>query len=68
MAKNKNYDKLSDFDNVDNVIEIEDVNDDKGKWSRSYPKREKKSCSIKRGIVNNTRVKLMSILESWKVS
>ena len=24
----------------------------------------KKSCSIKRGIVNNTRVKLMSILES----
>ena len=31
MAKNKNYDKLSDFDNVDNVIEIEDVDDDKGK-------------------------------------
>ena len=31
MAKNKNYDKLFDFDNVDNVIEIEDVDDDKGK-------------------------------------
>ena len=41
MAKNKNYDKLSDFDNIDNVIEIEDVDDDKGKWNRSYPKREK---------------------------
>ena len=31
MAKNKNYDKLPDFDNIDNVIEIEDVDDDKGK-------------------------------------
>ena len=50
MAKNKNYDKLSDFDNVDNVIEIEDVDDDKGKWSRSYPKREKKHALLREGL------------------
>ena len=50
MAKNKNYDKLSDFDNIDNVIEIEDVDDDKGKWSRSYPKREKDHALLREGL------------------
>ena len=67
MAKKKsdkeNYDKMPNFDDIDNMIEIQDVDDDEVEEVEVIQKG-KKSCSIKRGIGNNTRVKLMSILES----
>ncbi|XP_030931075.1 uncharacterized protein LOC115956954 [Quercus lobata] len=69
MAEKKsdkeNYDKMPDFDDIDNMIEIEDVFDDEVEEVEVIQKR-KKSCSSKGGVGSSTQLRTMKLMPKSK--
>ena len=64
-SENENYDKMLDFDDIDNMIEIENVDDDEVEEVEVIQKG-KKSCSSKRGAGSSAQVKIVKLMSKSK--
>ena len=64
-SEKENYDKMPDFDDIDNMIEIENVDDDEIEEVEVIQKG-KKSCSSKRGAGSSTLVKIVKLMSKSK--
>ena len=64
-SENENYDKMPDFDDIDNMIDIENVDDDEVEEVEVIQKG-KKSCSSKRGVGSSIQVKTVKLMSKSK--
>ena len=60
-SEKENYDKMPDFDDIDNMIEIEDIDDDEVEEEEVIQKG-KKSCFSRRGVGSSTQVKTVKLM------
>ena len=64
-SENENYDKMLDFDDIDNMIEIENVDDDEVEEVEVI-QRGKKSRSSRRGVGSSIQVKIVKLMSKSK--
>ena len=64
-SENENYDKMLDFDDIDNMIEIENVDDDEVEEVEVIQKG-KKSRSSRRGVGSSIQVKIVKLMSKSK--
>ena len=60
-SEKENCDKMPDFDDIDNMIEIEDIDDDEVEEEEVIQKG-KKSCSSRKGVGSSTQVKTAKLM------
>ena len=63
-SENENYDKMPDFDDIDNMIEIENVDDDEVEEVEVIQKE--KSRSSRRGVGSSIQVKIVKLMSKSK--
>ena len=60
-SEKENCDKMPVFDDIDNMIEIEDIDDDEVEEEEVIQKG-KKSCFSRRGVGSSTQVKTAKLM------